>query len=72
MQIRVAELFRYLLQISGIPARFIKSKQEFENALKQLDDARKGQQQAEMNELNSRAEMNRAKAANLALQYSQQ
>lgn len=72
MQIRVAELFRYLLQISGIPARFIKSRQEFDQALKQLDDARKGQQQAEMNELNSRAEMNRAKAANLALQYSQQ
>lgn len=72
MQIRVAELFRYLLQISGIPARFIKSKQEFDNALKQLDDARKGQQQAEMNELNSRAEMNRAKAANLTLQYAQQ
>lgn len=71
MQLRVAEMFRYLMQISGIPQKFIKSQEEVDKEMKELMEARHQQQSAEANELNSRAEMNRAKAANLVAQYQQ-
>jgi hypothetical protein len=72
MQIEVAKLFRYLLQISGIPQRFIKPMDKVEVEMEELQTARQQQQAAEVAELNSRTQMNRAKATNLALQYTQQ
>jgi hypothetical protein len=72
MQIEVAKLFRYLLQISGIPQRFIKPMDKVEVEMEELQTARQQQQAAEVAELNSRTQMNQAKATNLALQYTQQ
>ena len=72
MQIEVAKLFRYLLQISGIPQRFIKPLDKVEDEMHDLQKARQQQQEAEVAELNSRTQMNQAKATNLALQYTQQ
>lgn len=71
MQLEVSSLFRYLLQISGIPAKFIKPQAKVDEEMRQLEQARAMQQKAEADELASRSEMNRAKAANLSMQYAQ-
>lgn len=72
MLLRVSKLFRYLLQISGIPARFIKSTDEVMGEQQQLNDARQMQQKAELDKMQSETIMNHAKASNLAAQYAQQ
>lgn len=70
MQLRVAQMFRYLMMISGIPAKFIKSMQEVEDEMAELQEARRRQQDAEANKLASEANFNNAKSDNLRAQYN--
>jgi hypothetical protein len=71
MQLKVKQMFRYLMLISGIPAKYIKPLAEVDAELKKLQDARDMQQNAENEKLKSEAYMNQAKAQNLLNQYAQ-